>query len=341
MWDCIKLSDSFIMLTCYLTKAVNELKPVKVYNNFKEDRVQLIKDNNKKEAIYCLINLINGHSYIGSSNNLAGRMRNYLNDAFLNNKKNSNMPIIKALLKYGQNNFAVLIIEYVNFDKLAIRETHFISKLLPYYNVLKEGYSSVGYKHTEATKDMLSELAKNRVHSDQTKVLISAALIGKNNPFYNKTHSWESKLKIINAKSAYPVYIYDSYKKLLIVFPSVKTLANVINSNSATIVNYIKNEALFRGGWYFSSLPFNLSDVPLISDITLTEANNLILDIKNSSHIKKAIFVYNKNKELLWKFDGIMQAEKELKISHDTIKKYAPLNKPFGDYIFSYEILKD
>jgi hypothetical protein len=42
-----------------------------------------------------------------------------------------------------------------------------------------------------------------------------------------------------------------------------------------------------------------LSDVPLISDITLTEANNLILDIKNSSHIKKAIFVYNKNKELL------------------------------------------
>jgi hypothetical protein len=38
-----------------------------------------------------------------------------------------------------------------------------------------------------------------------------------------------------------------------------------------------------------------------------------------------------------------MQAEKELKISHDTIrrKKYAPLNKPFGDYIFSYEILKD
>jgi len=136
MCDCIKLSDSFIMLTCYLTKAVNELKPVKVYNHFKEDRLQLIKDNNKKEGIYCLIN---GHSYIGSSNNLAGRMRNYLNNAFL---KNSNMPIIKALLKYGQNNFAVLIIEYVNFDKLAIRETHFISKLLPYYNVLKEGYSS-------------------------------------------------------------------------------------------------------------------------------------------------------------------------------------------------------
>src|SRR5207237_5035666 len=153
MWDCIKLSDSFIMLTCYLTKAVNELKPVKVYNNFKEDRVQLIKDNNKKEAIYCLINLINGHSYIGSSNNIAGRMRNYLYNAFLNNKKNSNMPIIKALLKYGQNNFAVLIIDYVNFDKLAIREIHFIFKLLLYYNVLKDVYTFVGYNHTESKKE--------------------------------------------------------------------------------------------------------------------------------------------------------------------------------------------
>jgi hypothetical protein len=75
------------MITCYLTKAVNELKPVKVYNNFKEYRLKLIKDNQKKAGIYYLINLKNGHSYIGCSNNLSGRMRNYLNNAFLNNKK--------------------------------------------------------------------------------------------------------------------------------------------------------------------------------------------------------------------------------------------------------------
>lgn len=45
------------------------------------------------------------------------------------------MPIVKALLKYGQNNFALLIVEYVEVNKLAIRETHFISKLLPYYKI--------------------------------------------------------------------------------------------------------------------------------------------------------------------------------------------------------------
>ena len=55
---------------------------------------------------------------------------------------------------------------------------------------------------------MLSELAKNKVHSDNTKTLISRALIGVNNPFFNKTV--ESKLRMIEANSAYSVYIYDS-----------------------------------------------------------------------------------------------------------------------------------
>ena len=38
---------------------------------------------------------------------------------------------------------------------------------------------------------MLSELAKNRIHSDKTKALISRAAprVGENNPFYYKNHS--------------------------------------------------------------------------------------------------------------------------------------------------------
>ena len=251
------------------------------------------------------------------------------------------MPIVKALLKYGQNNFALLIVEYVEVKKLAIRETHFISKLLPYYNVLKQAYSSVGYKHTEDIKQMLSELAKNRVHSDLTKSLISKALVGENNPFYNKSHSLESKLRMIEAKTAYPVYVYNSYRVLQVVFPSVKTLAKLINSNHPTIVKSIKNQVLFRGEWYFSNIPFNLSDVPLISNWLSIKANNLILDIKKNSHIKKAIFVYLLNKEFVKKFDGVTQAKKELHINHDVIKKHALLNKPYGMYVFSYERIKD
>jgi group I intron endonuclease len=87
----------------------------------KDDRASLIKENNGKIGVYCLINLVNGHLYIGSSSNLATRMRNYLNNSFLSQTKNKNMPITKALLKYGQQNFAVLIVEYTDTDTINIR----------------------------------------------------------------------------------------------------------------------------------------------------------------------------------------------------------------------------
>ena len=68
--------------------------------------------------------------------------------------------------------------EYVDIENLSVRETFYITHLLPYYNILKQGYSSLGYKHIEATKQLLYELAKNKVHSEKTKYLISKALVG-------------------------------------------------------------------------------------------------------------------------------------------------------------------
>nr|YP_009710789.1 GIY-YIG endonuclease [Macrolepiota fuliginosa]QFZ98737.1 GIY-YIG endonuclease [Macrolepiota fuliginosa] len=324
-----------------------QIKPIKVYNSLKEDRLQLFKEQKDKTGVYCLVNSINGHTYIGSSVNIERRMKSYLNNSFLKSKQNSNMPITLALSKYGQEHFAVLIVEYVDIENLTLRETYYIASLLPYYNVLKQGYSSLGYKHTEDTKNLLSELAKNRVHSDKTKALISRALVGDNNPFYNKNHSVESKLRMIEANSAYPVYIYNSFRELLVIFPSVKTLAKLINSNHSTIVSFIKNGTLFRGEWYLSNLPFNLTDTPLISKWSsagfenLLESNNIILEMNNNSKIKKAVFVYNSNKEFIRKFEGVTQAGKELNINHCVIKKYALRNALFKGYIFSYDRLRD
>jgi len=70
-----------------------KLNPVKVYNNFKEDRLNILSESNGKSGIYYLINNVNGHRYVGSSINLARRMRNYLNVSFLKSKQNVNMSI--------------------------------------------------------------------------------------------------------------------------------------------------------------------------------------------------------------------------------------------------------
>jgi len=41
----------------------------------------------------------------------------------------------------------------------------------------------------------------------------------------------------------------------------------------------------------------------------------------------------------LSKYDGVTDAQKALKINHSTIKKYAEINAPYKDYIFSFERL--
>jgi group I intron endonuclease len=318
---------------------IKNLNPVKLYDNFKEDRVLILKEQRDKSGVYYLINKINGHTYVGSSINLSSRMKNYLNNTFLKSKQNANMPIVKALLKYGQSNFSLLILEYVEPESLTIRETFYITYVMPYYNVLKQGYSSLGYKHTEETKKLLSELAKNKIHSDETKALITRVLTGENNPFYNKSHSIESKIRMIEANSAYSVYVYNSFKELLVIFPSVLTLAKLVKSNHPTLVNIIKEQLLFRGEWYLSNIPYNLDDTPIISNLSSKECEDLILKINNQNHIKKAVFVYDTNKKFIAKYDGVTRTQEALNINHSTIKKYAKIGGRYIGYIFSYERL--
>jgi group I intron endonuclease len=174
-------------------------------------------------------------------------LKNYLNNSFLINKKNANQPITKALLKYGTENFSVIILEYIDKDFIFDRETFWIVNLKPYYNILKSGGSSIGYKHSDTIKLFLSELAKNRKNSEETKLLIANALKGELNPFYGKSHNIESINKIIASKSLGKIYIYNSIKELQVIFPSITTLSNTINSSINFIKKVIIEGIMFRG----------------------------------------------------------------------------------------------
>jgi len=131
---------------------------------------------------------------------------------------------------------------------------------------------------------------------------------------------------MIEANSSYPVYIYNSLKTLLLILPSVKTLAKLIKSNHTTIVSYIKKGELFRGEWYFTNLPFKISETPSINSWPSVEVDQLMEYMKQNYHIKKAIFVYKSDQlgqaiEFLQKFEGVVHAQKELNINHLIIKK--------------------
>lgn len=134
--------------------------PAKEYPNFYEYGSDIRKDlkgNGKISAIYLFYNLQDSTKfYVGQSSNILARINHYLNNAFLNNHKNSNSPFVKRLLKYGQSGFGFIILEFVPVEDLAAREIYWIAQLKPYYNVLPAGLSgSIGFLHTQETKDKL------------------------------------------------------------------------------------------------------------------------------------------------------------------------------------------
>jgi len=85
---------------CFITNTIKKMnvQPIKIYKNLEINKVDIRKDfYNKKGGIYCLVNLLNGNIYIGSSINIGQRIKNYLNKSHLNLRANKNMPICKAL----------------------------------------------------------------------------------------------------------------------------------------------------------------------------------------------------------------------------------------------------
>jgi group I intron endonuclease len=125
--------------------------------------------------------------YVGQASNILNRVNNYLNPAFLAHPKNAGIPICQALLKYGAEDFAFVILEYTPIDLLNAREIFYIALLQPYYNILPGGGSSLGFKHSASTIAFLSALATGRVMSDATKSKISAAVTGALNPFFGES----------------------------------------------------------------------------------------------------------------------------------------------------------
>lgn len=319
-----------------VTKNLKDFTPIKVYPNFYNDRKQIRKDHKTvKSGIYLFINLKDFNKiYIGQSINLYNRFNNYLSNSYLKSKKN-NQVFPRALLKYGQTSFALIIIEYVPITMLDIREIFWISLLKPYYNILPGGKKGGSIPHSKETKETLKQKAIGRKHTAATKALISAANIGQKNAFFGRSHKLDSIKQIAIANSLGTIYIYDKSKRLLFKMVSVLSLAKKTKSNYTTILKYIKNVSLFRGSWYITRLPFCSKETPKYSDIESLEVKEEMLKIINSAHIKKHVFVFNaKDRNFIKKYDGIMACAKDLKISHNAITKYIDSDTVYNGYIF-------
>ena len=126
--------------------------------------------------VYKITCLINNKLYIGYTKHtinhrLTTHFRNAKKGTMLNNK------FSRAILKYGNENFIIELIISTNSKIIALEKEEYFIK---FYNTLKNGYNS--------TKG--GELGGNGInHADFS---------GNKNPFYNKKHTNETKIKIGN-----------------------------------------------------------------------------------------------------------------------------------------------
>jgi group I intron endonuclease len=123
-------------------------------------------------VIYKITNIINNKIYIGSAKYFARRKGEHY--YMWRNSKHSNQHLQNSYNKYGDV-FKFEIIEYCIEKNLIEKEQFYIDTLNPQYNILKEAYSSIGFKHSEETKQLLSKKFKGmqrslgRKFSEETK----------------------------------------------------------------------------------------------------------------------------------------------------------------------------
>jgi len=144
----------------------NNISPVRIYQNADVQKSQVLLENNGKSGVYLWTNLINSKKYVGSSKDIGRRLREYFNINYL--EKLTNLPICRALLKYGHENFSLEIMEYCDPSTLLERENHYFKQLKPEYNILQEAGNCLGFKHSEETLAKMSKAKLGKQRSIET-----------------------------------------------------------------------------------------------------------------------------------------------------------------------------
>ena len=192
--------------------------------------------------IYVITCLVTNKQYVGKTSNINTRLKEHIRNALKHSHNNHHL--YNAIKKYGSNNFITKSI-YSSKDNEHILnlEKYFIREYDTYqngYNMTYGGEGIIGYKHSEITKNKISEI-KNKNY------------VKKNHPMYGKHHDKETKLKISNSLRGNILSI-DTKEKILkklckkkykITYPSGK-IQIVNNLNLFCKQNNLDNSCMYK-----------------------------------------------------------------------------------------------
>jgi group I intron endonuclease len=240
------------------------VNPIVVYENCDIDKSRILQENRKKSAVYRWVNKVNNKTYVGSSIDLSTRLYKYFS---LRHLVKAKTPIYNALLKYGYSNFRLEILEYCNIKDTISREQYYIDNLKPDYNLAKTAGSTLGFKFTEETLELLKKRSiYASSHSGEIKKKLSEAATGRvltedekekiANWHRGKIVSDETKSKISKArilKSGVGITVKDITNNEEICFESLTSAAKFLDVSRTAVSKALKSNNFIKKRYIISA----------------------------------------------------------------------------------------
>ena len=191
---------------------------------------------------------------------LNDRFRRYFNHSYLSSSKRGASLISKALLKYGYVGFRLEILEYCPSSILLAREQFYLDKFNPEYNILKIAGSNLGYKHSEASLNLMSLASKSRNESEEVLKLKKEVMLGR---ILSKDHL-ERMAK--NNPFRVSIILFNTETGKREEFTSMTQAALFLGVHMTTVKRYLINNMPYKG--YMITKSTSSSDSSSISSLT-------------------------------------------------------------------------
>jgi group I intron endonuclease len=174
------------------------------------------------------------------------RLRYYFNINAL--KRNNNMLICRALLKYGYENFRLEILKYCSPEKCIKWEQFYIDLFNPEYNILKIAGSSLGSNQSEESRVKISASMKGIPKSDEAKAKMSAAKLGSKKSEETRAKMSASKKGNTYAKNhpnSIKIEVMDLETNISTVYNSIREAARALNCTHGSLRLNINSKRQF------------------------------------------------------------------------------------------------
>jgi group I intron endonuclease len=255
--------------------------------------------------VYIHVNKSNSKRYVGiTCQQPNNRWKN-------GNGYKSSPHFYNSILKYGWDNFDHLIIaeqlseeEAKTMEKQLIKQFNTLDKNYG-YNQTEGGEGSSGFKHTLKTRKKMSEIAKNKTVSEETKEKMSKSMTGRKITWSDKI----SKSHIGDKNpSARPVVQLNSNYELINEFSCERYAEQELGINVVNISQVCLGKANSAGGYIF-----------MFKEEYEEEKDNLIGKHIDIQPYKKKVIQLSLDGKYINTFDSISDASNDLGIDSSSI----------------------